>query len=212
MILGWESPGEVGNIWVVIDWIARRKWWWVGVIVLALLAGWVDRWLVRREHSQDSHILAAARKYGLEPALVKAVVWRESSFNPRARGSKGEVGLMQISEIAAREWAAAEKLPSFRHAELFDPAKNTMAGSWYLAKVMRRYMNTDNPYRYALADYNAGRANVLQWINGAGSTNSEVFLKQIDYPGTRRYVRSILQRYGRYRAEFMAKSSPTRKS
>ena len=46
-------------------------------------------------------------------------------------------------------------------AELYDPAKNTMAGSWYLRKLIGRYGNTDNPLAYALADYNAGRNNVL---------------------------------------------------
>lgn len=194
---------------LVIDWIVKRKWWWIGLIVLAAGAGWLDRWRSRREHSQDSHILAAARRYGVDPALVKAVVWRESRFNPRAKGGKGEVGLMQISALAAQEWAEAEKLSSFRHGELFDPGKNTLAGSWYLSKVTRRYAHTDNPYRYTLADYNAGRAHVLRWTGGAGSTNSQVFLEQMDYPGTRHYVLSILRRYERYRGEFRALSSRT---
>jgi len=191
----------------VIDWIKKRKWWWFALIVLALLAGVVDRWLFTWEHSQDHYILMAARKYGMDPALIKAVVWRESSFNPRARGTKGEIGLMQIGEMAAQEWAEAEQLASFRHQELVDPLKNTMAGTWYLAKVLRRYLDTDSPYHYALADYNAGRTHVLRWIQGAGRTNSQVFLQQMDYPSTRRYVKSILQRYQRYRREFSAPSA-----
>src|SRR5215510_4782401 len=69
-----------------------------------------QRWQARLEHSQDSPIGAAARRYSVEPALIKAVVWRESRFNPRARGRAEEIGLMQIREDAAREWADAERV------------------------------------------------------------------------------------------------------
>ena len=108
----------------------------------------------------DAVIVAASQRYRVAPALVKAVVWRESAFDGRARGRAGEIGLMQITEPAAMEWAQAAKLRDFRHAELYDPAKNTLAGSWYLRKLIGRYVNTDNPLAYALADYNAGRSNV----------------------------------------------------
>jgi soluble lytic murein transglycosylase len=85
---------------------------------------------------------------------------------------------------------------------LYDPAKNTLAGSWYLRKLIGRYVNTDNPLAYALADYNAGRSNVLRWIKGAGATNSTAFIKQIDFPGTRDYVKSVLSRYEHYKPMF----------
>ena len=42
-----------------------------------------------------------ARKYGLDPALVKAIVYEESFFNPRAQSSQKAVGLMQVTPIAA---------------------------------------------------------------------------------------------------------------
>src|SRR5690349_8844961 len=85
----------------------------------ALLGLWFwKQWL---EHSQDGPIRIAAKRYGIEPALVKAVVWRESHFHPRARGRAREIGLMQLREVPAQEWAEAERLPSFEHAHCFDP-------------------------------------------------------------------------------------------
>ncbi len=152
----------------------------------------------RLEHSQDRNIRAAAIRHGLEPALVKAVVWRESAFNPEARGRAGELGLMQIREDAAREWADEAKIETFDHAHCIDPATNLLAGTFYLAKLMRRYRQTDDPLPYALADYNAGRSNVLRWNKGAAATNSTVFIEQIGFPATRDYVRAILARRGRY--------------
>jgi len=41
----------------------------------------------------------------VEPALIKAVAWRESKFDTHARGRAGEIGLMQLREEAAQEWA-----------------------------------------------------------------------------------------------------------
>lgn len=185
-----------------MDWIRRRKWWLFGLIGLGgLLLGW-ERWRLWRDHRYDALILAAARQYGVEPALVKAVMWRESSFKARARGRRGEVGLMQIRTGAASDWAKAEGRSAPTEWELLDPALNTQVGAWYLARLLRRYQQTDNPAAYALADYNAGRSNVLRWLQGPAATNSAAFLSQMDFPGTRAYVRSVLNRYRHYQPQF----------
>jgi soluble lytic murein transglycosylase len=165
----------------------------------AVLYWWHLGWL---ERSQDGPIRAAARRYSVEPALVKAVVWQESRFNPRVRGRAGEVGLMQIREEAAREWAESEHIAGFDHEHCIDPATNTMAGTWYLRKILNRYNRTDDPLPYALADYNAGRGNVLKWNLGEATTNSAAFMTQIAFPGTRAYVASVLARYEYYRPRF----------
>ena len=181
------------------------KWRRLPLVLLVLLAGGLGVywwWEGRLERSQDGPIRAAARRYGLEPALVKAVVWRESRFHPRARGRAQEIGLMQLREIAAQEWADTERIASFEHEHCLDPRTNTLAGTWYLRKLLGRYTPTDNPLPYALADYNAGRANVLKWNHGAGATNSAAFIEQIGFPGTRAYVKTVLGRYDWYRARF----------
>lgn len=172
-----------------------------GLILLIAVACYF-LWNNRREHRQDKVILAAAKRYGVEPALIKAVVWRETKFNPNAKGRAGEIGLMQIMESAALDWASAEKIYPFEHENLFDPAMNTSAGAWYLKKLLKRYTQTDNPVPYALADYNAGRGNVLKWISGAAATNSETFIQQIGFPGTSNYVRAVMGQIENYRADF----------
>ena len=185
----------------VIDKVFRK---WVWFFLLLLLSGictffW---WHKRRDHSQDKPILAAARHYGVEPALVKAVVWRESRFNPHRRGAAGEVGLMQLLPATFAEWSGAERLPATPWKFQDDPATNTFAGAWYLQKLLKRYAQTDNPLPYALADYNAGRSRVLKWQQGAAITNSESFIAQISFPGTKHYVRSVMRREEHYRAVF----------
>ena len=167
------------------------------IICLGTIGAWrYYRW---RDHRFDVVIVGAAQRYGVEPALVKAVVWRESWFNPSVRGRKNEIGLMQIREEAASEWARAEKLTRFAPEQLFDPATNTLAGAWYLGKLLNRYQRTDNPLPYALADYNAGRSHVLRWNKAAASTNNTLFIEQMDFPSTRKYVKTVMRRYEYYR-------------
>jgi soluble lytic murein transglycosylase len=185
----------------------RRKWLPLVALVLVVdaIGGWLYyRW--QREHSQDAVIRAAAARYAVDGALVKAVVWRESWFDPEARGKAGEIGLMQIREPAAREWAEAEHIVGFQHEHILDPGSNTLAGAWYLAKLLRRYPHTDDPVPYALADYNAGRGHVLRWNQGAAATNSQQFLAQMTFPGTRRYIQTVVARRARYRDEFQPSS------
>lgn len=179
--------------------------WLVSFMLLATVSG-VSFWFFRkhwsREHRYDAMILEVSRQHGLPPALVKAVVWRESLFDSRALGGAGERGLMQVTETAAQEWADARRDRFFLPEHLLDARTNLHAGCHYLAKVSRRYLRTDHPYAYGLADYNAGRGNVLRWMQAQASTNSAAFLTTMTYPGTRSYVQAILQRAARYEREF----------
>ena len=166
------------------------------VLLLALigvmaLVGWFH-WC---EHRFDAAIAEAAKRYQLDPALIRAVIWRESAFHAGARGRAGELGLMQIREAAASEWAAAEHIKGFDHASCLDPLTNILAGTWYLKKVMRHYSLADDPLPFGLAEYNAGRANVLKWLAGDTPTNGAAFIERIGFPGTRAYVQKIMQRY-----------------
>ncbi|HXQ02780.1 MAG TPA: lytic transglycosylase domain-containing protein [Candidatus Udaeobacter sp.] len=153
-----------------------------------------------RFHQYDRLIRAVAAEHHLDPMLVKAVIWRESRFDPRKHGSHGERGLMQVSEKAANEWAHANKTDNFKVEQLFDPKTNLEAGTWYLHRAVERWEAQSDPTPFALAEYNAGASRVERWSGGSGGSNIPVkqFLQNIDFPGTRKYVDSIIQRYQFY--------------
>jgi soluble lytic murein transglycosylase len=179
----------------------------VAILIWTVRFAWVQ---AQRARKYDSQIVAAATRYRIDPLLVKAVIWQESRFDQFARGKAGEIGLMQIMEESALEWAEAEKMKDFSQARLWDASSNIYAGTFYLSKLLKRYTNTDNPLPYALADYNAGRTHVLRWNKGAARTNSQVFLAQMDYPGTRKYALSIMKQYEHYRQKAQKSvNSPT---
>ena len=170
----------------------------LAVIVIDLAALWWWR-AYQLDHSQDATIIAAASIYEVDPALIKAVIWRESRFNPKARGAAGELGLMQIRDVAAGEWAKAEGITNFHHNQLIDSKSNVLAGTWYLKKAISHHQHTDKPIIYGLAEYNAGRSNVLKWNSGDAATNSVAFIEAIEFPSTRDYILSIQERRKKYR-------------
>jgi soluble lytic murein transglycosylase len=152
-----------------------------------------------RHRRFDREVHQAAERYGVDPALIKAVIWRESAFRPDARGRSGEIGLMQIRELAAADWSSSQGVFGFQMAHLENPATNILAGTWYLARLLKRYEGTDDPVPYALADYNAGRVNVRRWLRAEGAdTNSAVFVEQIGFPTTRKYVQAVMEQRRRY--------------
>ena len=85
----------------------------------------------------------AARKYGLPPAFVRAVVAVESGYRPDAVSPKGAIGLMQLMPATARELGADPTIPE----------QNVDAGTRYLRDLLLKY---DNHTYHALAAYNAG--------------------------------------------------------
>lgn len=150
----------------------------------------------------DEIILATAKKNGIDPALVKAVIWQESKFNPRATGKAGERGLMQVTEIASKDWLKQEKIETFQPTDLFDPKTNIEAGSWYLARALRKHESKDDPRPFALAEYNAGASRVVRWTapenGGETQKTARHFLGKVDFPKTLRYVENIIARHDFY--------------
>jgi len=154
-----------------------------------------------RFHQYDRLIRSVALEHHLDPMLVKAVVWRESRFDPKKHGTHGERGLMQVSERAANEWARENKIAGFNANQLFEPKTNLEAGTWYLHRAMEHWIHQSDPIPLALAEYNAGASRVQRWSagNGLAEIPERQFLQKIDFPATRRYVESIIDRYNFYK-------------
>lgn len=175
--------------------------WLKLLLILAIFDFCIYLWWTgnQKERQFDSIIQNAEKEFKVEFALIKAVIWHESRFNEKAIGKAGEIGLMQLMELAAFEWADKKKIENFEHIHVFDPRTNILAGTYYLKTRMARYAHTDDPLPFALADYNAGRANVLRWAKDTARTNSVNFINNIDFPGTRKYIDQVSSRMNQYR-------------
>lgn len=166
-------------------------WNLVAAVMVVCLAG-VS--YLRRIHRFDVLIVQTGQAYQVDPRLVSALIWKESRFDPGVVGPKKEIGLMQVTETAGREWARSQGVPEFSRESLFDPVTNVQAGTWYLARAIRRWSHAADPLPFALAEYNAGRSNAQRWAAACGG-DGRGFVEAITYPTTKKYVQDILRRY-----------------
>ena len=143
-----------------------------------------------------AEIRTAAARHRIPPELVRAVIFRESGFNPNATGKAGEIGLMQIlPRGAVADWARYHKVPLPTERELFEPAKNLEIGCWYLGVALRRWKEYKCSVELALAQYNAGGSRAKKWK--PDTTDGEM-LSRVTLPGTKRYIINIMKRYRSY--------------
>ena len=125
----------------------------------------------------DQLIIAKARKMGLEPALLKAIVHVESAFNTEAVSPKGARGLMQLMPATAKRYGVAA---------VHDPVESLEGGGQYMKDLLSMF---DNDLELALAAYNAGENNVLRY-NGIPP-----------FPETQSYVQMVISLLDKYRQE-----------
>jgi len=125
----------------------------------------------------DDIIRHYARQYGLEAALIKAVVRAESDFDPQAESHKGAKGLMQLIPETAADLDITDP---------FDPTESIRGGSRYLKQMLNRF---GGDLDLALAAYNAGPSAVKRY--GGVPPYSE----------TERYIRKVKRFLSQYRQE-----------
>jgi soluble lytic murein transglycosylase len=136
----------------------------------------------------------AAEKH-LDPALIAAVIYAETKFDPRP-SSAGAEGLMQILPGTAKYLARRSGATAFTIADLGTPAVNIAYGSYYLRYLLDQYGGSE---MLALAAYNGGMTNVDRWIERARSQGGQLSINQIPFPETRAYIQRVLQAQQDYR-------------
>jgi soluble lytic murein transglycosylase len=125
-------------------------------------------------------IVAHARNYELDAALLAAVIYRESKFDSDARSASGAIGLMQLLPETAQGIAVHTGGRRFVVRDLYDPEINVRYGAFYLRRLLGKYEDE----RLALAAYNAGQRNVDEWLAAD---------RGIVFPETREYVDDVLE-------------------
>lgn len=131
----------------------------------------------RAELLFDPIIVQAAGRHEVDPALVRAVIMAESSYNPKAVSSRGAEGLMQLMPKTAEALGVEDTL---------DPEHNINGGVKYLKQLLKRF---NNDVKLALAAYNAGTSNVLKYQDIP------------PFKATRYYVDKVFMYYRHYKGK-----------
>jgi len=156
------------------------------------------------EHRFDELIARQARVFNIDEALIWSLIYEETYFRRTAIGQNGEIGLMQVTPLVAREWAKETGLSEFeRQANenmkelLQNPERNIQIGCWYFEKMRSQFRGRPAETAMTLAAYNAGASRVDEWTQGTNTASlaEGQFVERIGFESTRAYVSSILKRY-----------------
>ena len=109
----------------------------------------------------------SAATWGVDPALVRAIVHAESAFNPQAESRKGAQGLMQLMPATAAQYGITNA---------FDAANNIRGGVEHLADLLKAF-NGDE--RLAAAAYNAGEGAVRKYKGVPPYDETQVYVERV---------------------------------
>ena len=131
--------------------------------------------------SYGDAIRAASSEFGVDEALLRAVIHAESAFNPRALSVAGAQGLMQLIPGTARDMGVLDA---------FDANQNIRGGARYLALLLRNFNGNE---RLAAAAYNAGPGAVQKYNGVPPYDETQVYVERVGVL-RKRYAETLKQR------------------
>lgn len=123
----------------------------------------------------------AAERFGVDRALIYAVIKAESNFDPAAVSHAGAKGLAQITDNTA-QYVAEMIGVEYGSGDSFDAEKNISLSAAYLRYLLQKY---EGDLRRATAAYNAGEGNVDKWLA------KDSGMENIPFSETEKYVRKV---------------------
>ena len=184
----------------------RRLWVLFAITATVLFVIWIAP---RIDHavqtlglplSDQGIIREQARRKHLDPALIAAVIFAETKFQPRT-SSTGAEGLMQIEPATAHFLAHLSGGYAFTTRDLGTPAINIAYGSYYLRYLLDHFGGDE---MLAVAAYNGGMANVDRWLAAARAQGRTLTVADIPFSETRAYVTRVLNAQLQYRSLYAA--------
>jgi soluble lytic murein transglycosylase len=153
-------------------------------------------------HRYDDLISRQSKIYRQDESLIWSLIFEETWFRSWSVGDAGEVGLMQITPLVAKEWAKETGMKELEKeisadfvSKLKEPERNIQIGCWYLEKLGEKYRDFSAKDAMTLAAYNAGASRVEEWTKDTANLSEQDFIDKIGIPSTKSYVSSILKRY-----------------
>lgn len=142
-------------------------------------------------------VISASSEFSIDKELIWSITRQESNFNPYARSWADAFGLMQILPKRAVSYlndtqkdSKATPVQAINPFKLYDPTFNISIGAWLLRENLRSF---DGKLPLAIAAYNASINKVEEWERRFYTGDWMLFMEEITYRETRKYVKLVLR-------------------
>ena len=165
---------------------------------LAVYLRVIKPWQMRQRYvlAYETTIAQQCAENQLDPYLVAAMIYCESTYYPGAVSGVGARGLMQIMPETADWLAWRMELADFNYDQLFDPETNIKMGCAYLAFLHQRY---DGDMRCMVAAYHCGQGQLDRWLKDPAYSSDGKTLAALPENDTNKYLKWVLKVYEIYR-------------
>ena len=176
------------------------------LVLLALVTVlWVRVWLPSRHKivyplMYREELLAASAEFDVDPCMLAALVYCESSYQADAVSRVGAIGLMQIMPETGQWLSGKIELENeFAEEMLYDPSVNLRLGSWYLKYLYDRY---DGQWQEALTAYIAGQGQVDKWLKDPELSADGKHLDVIPGQDVKEYAAKVMRFHEHYKEAY----------
>jgi soluble lytic murein transglycosylase len=207
---------------------ALREWLWairglddrdlLAAAEVARLANEPDRAINTANRTVQTHDFAqryplphrdalalATKQFGMDEAMMYAIIRQESRFMPEARSRAGAAGLMQLMPSTARWVARQIPIQPFNTDMLLRPEVNVTMGTYYFGRVLA---DLGHPIM-ATAAYNAGPGRARRWRDDK-PLEGAIYAETIPFNETRDYVKQVFTNAWFYRHRLTGKAASLR--
>lgn len=161
-------------------------------------------WRLAYPRAYPASVEASAAAFGIEPALVWAIMRQESAFSPVAVSTSNAQGLMQVIPST---WTWLAELKREPPGDPFDPDTNVRYGAYYLRWLLDYF---DGDLELAIASYNRGQGYIRRLFTGdAVAGDKDELYRYIDALETREYLQLVTLHLETYRALYDASDRVT---
>ena len=142
----------------------------------------------------QEEVKIAGEKFNIGEDVIYSIINVESHFNTDVVSSKGAVGLMQILPSTAKEMA--DKI-SLKEYDLKNSKDNILLGTSYFAELLSQFQDFDN----AVLAYNAGPANVKNWLKDERFCQDGKVVSNIPFSETKNYLAKVKENLNYYKTK-----------
>ena len=184
-VVDYFGPAEKAQAAILAD-----RWGWHSrAISAAASIGEYDDLSLRYPLPFEIDFVRHASSAKISVPWAYGIARSESLFMRDIRSSTGAIGVMQLMPATGRTVAKKNNLPYYGIDTLTDPQANIRLGTIYLGEMANRYGGNQV---LATAAYNAGPHRVDRWMPEQGSIDARIWIENIPFNETRKYVRRVL--------------------